>query len=1015
MRNNIFSIATIGLCIICNFPVLAVESTLARTQDMGIVNKERITYWLEKRGELAKNATDNEKHAAVNKYIRSRQDKEVPLSGTFGTLVHKSHLNTLNKMKEVSTSSNKNVPSNVIALNKITEKTTTTVKVLAIMIDFQDLTFDNHQLTPFDTDMYYSQYPVSHYNDLLFSPTGYTGPSNQNIESAYQYYQHESGEGLNFTGNTFGWVTADNDANYYGANNNSGNDDNVGELVVEAVTKAIAEHNLNLDDYDKTDYFDIDNDGVINEPDGIVDHIMIFHSSIGEESGGGVLGSDAIWSHRFFVFNNANEPLTIEGSDTKIYGYTITPIDSATGVVVHEFGHDLGVPDEYDLVNIDIGAPVSSWSVMGSGSWLGSPRGSKPNSFSPFAKEYFQTRYSGNWINQKTVEFNENLNETIELSSATNHDSGFNQIKINLPDTKDDFGVPYAGEYQYYSGSGDELTHTLAFSTTLNNTNAILTMKARWDIEDDYDYMLLKVNGNAISGNHTQLFNPKQFSVTQYISGKSLNIANSSGLGWVDLEYDLSNFKNTTVNIEIEYITDFSEGGYGFVADDISIIAGTTTLFTNGAENTNNIVLNGFSQITDEIDAEPQYYYVQLRDYTSTDSALSEVNYDPGVLLWYRNEGVENNNVSQHAGEVFLGVVDADQNLITRNNNILDTEHQLRDAAFSLYDQTSTPNDTHLNNNAVFIDTLDYSSPSQPESGLILPVLGLSLEVLTQETNSANATLLLSINEPNLIQTTQSAFNVSLEVKDREITASSTFNWDMGDGTQLTGMEIEHTYNTAGTYDVLVNYSTSAGNKELTETITVASAIEGSISLTASSTTVSYNANLSGGQGNYIYRWNFGDNEGSAAQGSGNYTFNESGNYFVTLTVTDDTQQSFTFSDSVTVLNTFTTSFTSSTNSLTGRFNSTTEGGSKPYRYLWSFGDNTTSTEANPEHTYSATGSYPVLLTVTDSDGLIVTSTSSVSVTSPATTNNDNASSDSSGGSFSWLLLLVLGAIRLKR
>ena len=35
------------------------------------------------------------------------------------------------------------------------------------------------------------------------------------------------------------------------------------------------------------------------EPDGLVDHLMVIHSGVGEEAGGGSLGSDAIWSHRW--------------------------------------------------------------------------------------------------------------------------------------------------------------------------------------------------------------------------------------------------------------------------------------------------------------------------------------------------------------------------------------------------------------------------------------------------------------------------------------------------------------------------------------------------------------------------------------------------------------------------------------------------------------------------------------------------------------------------------------------
>jgi len=50
--------------------------------------------------------------------------------------------------------------------------------------------------------------------------------------------------------------------------------------------------------------------------------------------------------------------------------------------------------------------------------------------------------------------------------------------------------------------------------------------------------------------------------------------------------------------------------------------------------------------------------------------------------------------------------------------------------------------------------------------------------------------------------------------------------------------------------------------------------------------------------------------------------------------------------------------------------------------YLWDFGDGNSSTQANPSHLYSATGSYTVSLTVTDNDGATGNDTSSATISS---------------------------------
>ncbi|MDA6141503.1 immune inhibitor A, partial [Escherichia coli] len=84
--------------------------------------------------------------------------------------------------------------------------------------------------------------------------------------------------------------------------------------------------------------------------------------------------------------------------------YTIQPEDGAVGVFAHEYGHDLGLPDEYDTQYTGQGEPVGVWSIMSGGSWAGEIAGTEPTSFSPQNKEFFQKVMGGNWANIKEMD-----------------------------------------------------------------------------------------------------------------------------------------------------------------------------------------------------------------------------------------------------------------------------------------------------------------------------------------------------------------------------------------------------------------------------------------------------------------------------------------------------------------------------------------------------------------------------------------------------------------------------------
>ncbi len=140
------------------------------------------------------------------------------------------------------------------------------------------------------------------------------------------------------------------------------------------------------------------------------------------------------------------------------------------------------------------------------------------------------------------------------------------------------------------------------------------------------------------------------------------------------------------------------------------------------------------------------------------------------------------------------------------------------------------------------------------------------------------------------------------------------------------------------------------------------------------------------------YSWTFGDGTSSTVANP-SHSYSAAGTYNVALTVTGPGGTSTaTKAGYITVtaaptapVASFTANTTSGAAPLTVAFTSTSTGNISGYS--WNFGDGTSSTTANPSHTYSAAGSYSVSLTATGPGGSnTMTKTNFVTVTTATPT-----------------------------
>ena len=229
-------------------------------------------------------------------------------------------------------------------------------KLLVILVNFKDKSMTTAHNNAFFSDML---------NKTGFSPSGCVS----------EYFKASSDEKYVPQFDVYGPVALDKKMEYYGANDDDGNDMHPDQMVVDACAKAYAQGC----DFSK---YDTDNDGT-------VDNVYIIYAGYGEAAYGAP--ENTIWPHSWEISSSTRyngKWISHYACSAELSGSTGTDADGV-GTFAHEFSHVIGMPDYYDTYygsNYDNNATPGDYTLMDQGSYNND--GQTPPLYSIFDK-YF--------------------------------------------------------------------------------------------------------------------------------------------------------------------------------------------------------------------------------------------------------------------------------------------------------------------------------------------------------------------------------------------------------------------------------------------------------------------------------------------------------------------------------------------------------------------------------------------------------------------------------------------------
>ncbi len=270
------------------------------------------------------------------------------------------------------------------SLPNIQKPLTGTARVLVVLIDFPDYTWDTQADSNFQNPANQAGsgdlYQPSYYRRMLFSLDTFADPLSRSsyTGSLRDYYRENSYGQFDVIGEVAGWFRAAHNYSYYCNTDglpNTADDFGLGSgehsaatLVKEALAAADSMLDLSL----------FDGNG-----DGIVDALFVVHAGPGAEQ----IYSEHFGQHYNYFWSHQSSLYYRSPDGVQVNRYTLQPEDGTVGVFCHEFGHVLGLPDLYDTDSSSEG--IGEWGLMSSGAWCaaaGDRLGTRPTHLCAWSK-----------------------------------------------------------------------------------------------------------------------------------------------------------------------------------------------------------------------------------------------------------------------------------------------------------------------------------------------------------------------------------------------------------------------------------------------------------------------------------------------------------------------------------------------------------------------------------------------------------------------------------------------------